>query len=190
MDSDGSGKVTYTASNTEADNKDEWAKLDVYFEWEAGTDLGAAMVSTSYSPVSLRGIPRFAKGTSMTALTLRSCATSLRFPFLTNLHGYDTGIALTNASEADGSCMVSFSGMNAPTDDHPVTIPAGMSMTFGLGGEMGVANKFQGYAEAACDFLDAEGFAFISNGFGSMGGPTAAQGYLAVTVEAGGERTR
>ena len=29
-----------------------------------------------------------------------------------------------------------------------------------------------------CKFRNGKGFAFITNGFGSMGGPTAAQGYL------------
>ena len=42
--------------------------------------------------------------------------------------------------------MVSFSGSNAPEGDHEVPVMAGMSETFGLGGEMGVANLLDGPA--------------------------------------------
>ena len=41
-----------------------------------------------------------------------------------------------------------------------------------------MAPDFQGYADITCDYTGGQGFAFITNGFGSMGGPTAAQGYL------------
>ena len=41
-----------------------------------------------------------------------------------------------------------------------------------------MAPGFQGYADITCDFRNGKGFAFISNGFNSMGGATAAQGYL------------
>ena len=41
------------------------------------------------------------------------------------------------------------------------------------------ALDFQGYITASCGFRNAYGFAFITNGYG-VGGPTLAQGYLAV----------
>ena len=50
-------------------------------------------------------------------------------------------------------------------------------MTYGLSV---IAEGFQGFLDVNCNFRNGHGFAFISNGFGSMGGPTAAQGYLAV----------
>ena len=194
----GTGEVTYdfvaTADDdTTADvdestgyesNVTEWLNLEVTFKWAKGAvPLGSGSVIVSFNPVSTTKLPRFGSGSSMSVVEVEDCTTSLTFPFVTNLYDYDTGIALTNTSDTEGECMVSFSGMNAPTDDHPVTIPAGMSMTFGLGGDMGVANKLHGHIMATCDFRGAEGFAFITNGFGSMGGPTAAQGYIALKKE-------
>ena len=41
-----------------------------------------------------------------------------------------------------------------------------------------IAPGFQGYITASCEFRDAHGFAFITNGYG--GEATLAQGYLAV----------
>ena len=194
----GTGEVTYDFVITEADdtadpaieataynsNVTEWLNLEVTFKWERGmVPLDTGSVSVSFDPVSTTKLPRFVGGDSMDVVEVEDCTTSLTFPFVTNLYGYDTGIALTNTSNTEGECMVSFSGMNAPTDDHPVTLPAGMSMTFGLGGEMGVANNLQGHIMATCDFRGAEGFAFITNGFGTMGSPTAAQGYIALKEE-------
>ena len=194
----GTGEITYkfvvTAGDTTVDPEieataydssiEEWLTLEVTFKWKAGTvPLSSGSVIVSFAPVSTTRLPSFVVGPSMSVVEVEDCTTSLTFPFVTNLYDYDTGIALTNTSDTAGECMVSFSGMNAPTDDHPVTIPAGMSMTFGLGGEMGVANKLHGHIMATCDFRGAEGFAFITNGFGSMGGPTAAQGYIALKKE-------
>ena len=191
----GTGEITYdfvvTADDAETNDVDEstaydssieeWLTLEVTFKWKAGTvPLSSGSVIVSFAPVSTTKLPSFVVGPSMSVVEVEDCTTSLTFPFVTNLYGFNTGIALTNTSDTEGECMVSFSGMNAPTDDHEVTIPAGMSMTFGLGGEMGVANKLQGHIMATCDFRGAEGFAFITNGFESMGGPTAAQGYIAL----------
>ena len=59
-------------------------------------------------------------------------------------------------------------------------VMAGMTMTFGLSM---MAVGFQGYIMLNVRLQGWEGFAFITNGFGSMGGPTAAQGYLVAVKE-------
>ena len=139
---DGSGKVVYTteAATTTDTDVGEWANVTVMFEWEMGS-VAEGDVAVSLNPVSSgdddTDIPRYLAGGSHMLVTISPCVTNLLFPFVTNMYGFETGIAITNTSEQGGSCMVSFSGSNAPADDHEVMVMAGMSETFGLGGEMG-----------------------------------------------------
>jgi hypothetical protein len=120
---------------------------------------------------------------------LTSCATTLLFPYIVNSGGYDTGIALTNASAGSsvaqaGTCSVQFYGTGAPTTN-PWTsdsIAAGAIAAFTLSS---TAPGFQGYAIAICGFQDAHGFAFITDGYGSVGRGLS-QGYLAIVTSAAG----
>ena len=157
------------------DGTKEWNDVVVTFTWDAGeVSLDMGTVTVSYHPVSddTDDSPRYVSGPTNMAYEIEECVTSLVFPFVTNMHGYDTGIALTNTSVADGSCTVDYSGT---ADDDMVDVMAESTATFGLSA---MEPGFQGYIEMTCNFRNGKGFAFISNGFGSMGGPTAAQGYL------------
>jgi hypothetical protein len=120
---------------------------------------------------------------------LSSCATTLLFPYILNSGGYDTGIALTNSSAGtslsqDGTCSMQFYGTGAPSTNPYVTgtITAG---TVGAFTVSSVASGFQGYAIATCNFQDAHGFAFITDGYGQAGRGLS-QGYLAIVTSAGG----
>jgi hypothetical protein len=120
---------------------------------------------------------------------LSSCATTLLFPYILNSGGYDTGIALTNSSAGtslsqDGTCSMMFYGTGAPSTNPYVTgaITAG---TVGAFTVSSVASGFQGYAIATCNFQDAHGFAFITDGYGQAGRGLS-QGYLAIVTSAGG----
>ena len=159
------------------DSSTEWNDIYLTFTWEAGAPLGVGTVTVSFDPVSTDDddTPRFVSGAMMDVVELEECVTSLLFPFVTNAYGYETGIAITNTSAANGSCMVEWAGSNAPADDGMIVVMAESTATVGLSM---IAPGFQGYADMTCDFRNGKGFAFISNGFGSMGGPTAAQGYL------------
>ena len=189
ISSTGSGMVRYTASATDnggtadppvAVVKDEKTELTVTFEWDGGdADLGTAMAAVSYSPVSGRS-PEFVVGTFMDALMINQCATSLTFPFVTNMSGFDTGVALSNPSDSDGSCMVMYPGM--PAMDHMEEVMAGMTKAFTVSS---MAMGYQGIVKAECDFLHAEGLAFITNGAGMT--PSLAHGYLAVSDSSGGD---
>jgi len=121
---------------------------------------------------------------------LSSCATTLLFPYILNAGGYDTGIALTNASAGtsvsqDGTCSVMFYGSGAPSANPYVsgTITAG---TVGAFTVSTVASGFVGYAIATCNFQNAHGFAFVTDGFGAPGRGLS-QGYLAVVTSAAGQ---
>jgi hypothetical protein len=165
--------VGVTATAYEA-NIEEWLTLEVTFKWKAGTVplSSESSVIVSFAPVSTTKLPSFVVGPSMSVLEVEDCTTSLVFPFVTNMYGYETGVAITNTSSEGGMCMLSFSGME---DDMEVMVMAESVTTFGVSM---MAPGFQGFIEAECEFREGKGFAFITNGFGTMGGPTAAQGYL------------
>lgn len=131
-------------------------------------------------------------GPSPTGLgELTTCSTTLLFPYILNTGGYDTGIALTNASSAPGTtvaeagtCSMTFYGNGSPSTNPYVTssIAAGTVNTFTVSS---VASGFQGYAIAVCQFQNAHGFAFITDGYGQPGRGLS-QGYLALVTSANG----
>ena len=123
--------------------------------------------------MTLQDIPRFASGPTNDVITIEDCTTTLLFPFVTNQMGFNTGLAITNASEGSGSCTIDYSGPDAPDDMMTPGDLAGEEQWVGLLSTM--APEFQGYITASCEFRDAHGYAFISGP-----GDNLAQGYLAV----------
>ena len=115
-------------------------------------------------------------GPTNDVIEIKDCTTTLLFPFVTNKHGFDTGLVITNASEESGSCTIGYNGSDAPDDMTSQPI-AGEAQWVNLASA--IANGFQGYITATCEFRDAYGFAFLTNGYGG-GEPTLAQSYLAV----------
>jgi hypothetical protein len=120
---------------------------------------------------------------------LTSCATTLLFPYILNAGGYDTGIALTNASAGtstsqNGTCSMQFYGTGTPATNPYVTstINAGTVNAFTVSS---VASGFIGYAIATCAFESAHGFAFITDGYGQAGRGLS-QGYLAIVTSSAG----
>ena len=108
-------------------------------------------------------------------ITIEDCTTTLLFPYVTNQQGYDTGLVITNASEGSGSCTIEYyGGPDAPDDMMTPEDLAGGEQWVGL--LSNIAAGFQGYITASCEFRDAHGFAFITDGDAT----TLAQGYLAV----------
>jgi hypothetical protein len=123
------------------------------------------------------------------------------FPYIINTGGYDTGIALTNASlgtsvsgntvtaTTAGVCTFSLWGAASlngtavtPFSLAPINIAAGQVTAFTLSGALaGTANAsgFAGYAVASCNFQGGHGFAFLTDGFGTNPGRGLSQGYLA-----------
>ena len=178
----GTGSVTYmvVGKTTNPMLDDEWANVEVTFEWEEGSVVDTGNVDVSFSPTSTVGgdtfseppsthTPRFvASNNPVTIISVTSCETSLLFPYVTGLMGYSTGIAITNTSEQDGSCTAKFFGDDAPEDMESPEIEKERQWVFLT------AMEFQGYLTVDCDFKDGKGFAFVSNPEASV-----AHGYLA-----------
>ena len=146
--------------------------------------IGGGHVDVSFHPVSSLGgvsfddskMPRFvASNDPVMVVEIDDCITTLLFPFVTNRAGFDTGLAITNTSEGDGSCAIEYSGSVMTgmgdmmmTSDAPADL---MSDPVEGGGQWiavlsRIAPGFQGYITATCGFRDAYGFAFLTDGFG------------------------
>ena len=155
--------------------------------------LGTVTVSATFSPLSTvttavtaasGSVPRFANtGSAVNAFSINACATNLLFPFVSNIAGFDTGLAISNTSTDPfgtgtqaGSCTMNlYPGAGVVTTP---TIATGTVYTTLLSSQ---AAGFQGYIIASCRFQYAHGFAFLTDGFGGPGRGLS-QGYLALVI--------
>jgi len=168
-----------------------------------------APTATVTGPTSL--IPTFAASTvaPLNTITVTACSTTLLFPYVTNVAGFETGLAIANtttdnlknvgststpngissATATTGTCTFNFYGNTAVQPaPFPTPVPLGVyNATTGaapvyantLTSMLLGATSFSGYAIASCNFVDAHGFAFIIDG--TLGQPTGvAEGYLAL----------
>jgi hypothetical protein len=163
---------------------------------------GTATVNMSYAPTppvafsasagsqaSLTlTIPRFADtSTARNILVVNICQTLLLFPFVTNVSGFDTGLAIANTSTdpvgtgaQNGACVLNwYDGTGKVPTVNTGNIATGTVYTTLVSTS---APGFSGYMMALCNFQYAHGFAFISD----IGARNLAMGYLALVVNNGG----
>ncbi|MCU1259899.1 MAG: hypothetical protein JWO80_2784 [Bryobacterales bacterium] len=161
--------------------------------------LGTSTVNVDFAPttgslptaagfgVAGGTIPRFVPtSTAANGFSINACSTVLLFPFMSNLAGFDTGIAISSTSTdpfgtaaQSGSCTLNFYGTAAPAAFTTPVVASGTSYTNLLST---AAPGFQGYMIAQCRFQYAHGFAFITDGFGGPGRGLS-QGYLALVLQ-------
>jgi len=151
--------------------------------------VGAASGYPQYVPVSSPTVVNQSAAQSATSNSLlTACSTTLLFPYITNLAGFDTGIAIANASTGvvgisptSGSCVLSFYGQSAPATAYNTgNIASGTDFTTALSS---IAPGFQGYAVAVCNFSGAHADAFLGQ-FGAGG--SLSGNYLAIVVNQNG----
>jgi len=186
----------------------------VAFAANSAAAQGAVTILTAYAPqAALTGpasaIPTFAVSTAtpINGSKISICATTLLFPYVTNATGFETGIAIANtttdnlgttvavpsvATPTNGTCTLNFYGnaaqptatvtptLGAYTAAAPTVVPIYANILTSMVGSSG----FSGYAIAQCNFLDAHGFAFITDTSGTFSGT---EGYLATIIP--GNRT-
>ena len=158
-----------------------------------------APLSTEFNAADGEPVPRFIDtgGDPTNIITIVKCTTQILFPFVSNRAGYDTGLVVSNTSEdwlgtqpQDGTCTIHYHGTTlgdgaSPPDDTTSVILAGEQLIWLLSGgnaaqEVDPTPEFQGYIIVVCEFQFAHGYAFLTDGFGSV--PTLAQGYLALII--------
>ena len=152
--------------------------------------VGTASVNMSYGPTSTvttasstANIPRFLDtSTAKNAFSIAACQTVLLFPYLTNLAGFDTGVAISNTSTDPfgtvpqaGTCKLNWYGASAPAQTVTPSVP---TASIYVNTVSTLAPAFQGYMIAQCAFQYAHGFAFVSD----VGARNLAMGYLALII--------
>jgi hypothetical protein len=128
------------------------------------------------------------------AFVVSDCLTRLLLSWAAvNASGFDTGVTFANTTEddagyeeldgnpgaiaQDGTCtLTGYKSTDGSTVQFTTPeIGAGETHPQVLSSVSGF-NGFTGYILAVCNFLNAHAFAFITNGFGSVTGPTIAEG--------------
>jgi len=161
------------------------------------------VATVSLGPVQTTPILAFAANTqgTTTLATISDCVTNMLFPYVTNQGGYDTSFSIANttsddlafganlgASPQSGTCTLSFWPTTDLTQGTPGTaltfttpsIPTGAVYAFSQSGTLFSGQS--GYMIAVCRFLNAHGFAFLTNGFAQATGPQLSHGYLGLVI--------
>jgi hypothetical protein len=206
----GAGSVTFTVTTTAPAALETLtvSLTPTYPTAPALPGLGTAQVNANFAPLSTVAVPaaspvpRFREVYPLTdAFTISACRTILLFPFVTNVSGWDTGIAISNTSAdplgttgQSAACKLNYYGTPATAAQTTPVIAAGEQLAFTLssgGGVVGTAKTcaavgplqcaapgFHGYIIAVCDFQFAHAFAFVSD----LGASKVAHGYLALVI--------
>ena len=184
--------VWYLYSANPSSNSPAPGPATVNLEFAPNTGSGEGFTTANGSGLlasSSYTIPRFAdtSGAGNTIFTIVQCVTSLLFPFITNQVGFDTGIAIMNTSQdpfgtktQSGTCTLNFYGQNAPAAYPTGVIPAGNLWTPAVGAWMAstIAQNFEGYMIAVCNFQMAHGYSFVSD----TGAQKLAHGSMALVL--------
>jgi hypothetical protein len=195
--SNGSATAIYEETAT-AGNVIETFTVPVFLQASAAAvaaPSSAITATVSLGPVgSTSSVPNFVSGSSTATKngnSFSACSTTLLFPFVTNQLGFDTGLAIANASsdllasngtksqaaKQSGTCTLTFFGDTAPAAVTTNTINSGSVYAAAAST---VAPGFQGYMIASCNFLYGHGFAYVVYNLTQNNG--AAMGYLADAI--------
>jgi hypothetical protein len=145
-------------------------------------------------------IPRFISAHAPgTLFNINACTCDLLFPFVTDVAGYDTGIAIANTTLdpfktplQNGNVTLNFYGLVTgsttittltQTTTSPVVAGGELLFQLSAGGTNGTSAvpNFTGYLIAVAQFQFCHGFAFITQGLGTSSG--IAEGYLAIQLD-------
>ena len=167
---------------------------------------GQSTVTASFAPLSTVGtwsrtdpIPRWCnKSSAINSFAINLCTCNLLFPFVTNIGGFDTGVAIANTTmdpygttPQNGTVTLNYYGslpgtpapapITAQTTTAPVSAGTELLFTLSSGGDHGIQAEvgFTGYIIAVANFQYCHGFAFISD----LGAQKLAEGYLAIQLD-------
>jgi hypothetical protein len=206
----GSGSAVWEVVNTNP-NSNESVSFAVYETFSANVAQnspapGTVSVNLSFAPApptysasssaaasSSLAIPRFISdpNAAKNIFTINLCRTILLYPYVTNIQGFDTGLAIANTTTDPfgtgaqaGSCTLNwYQGTNNPAAGNTGTIASGTIYTTLASTAV---PGFNGYMIAVCNFQFAHGFAFVSD----VGARNLAMGYLALIIPDPGTGSR
>jgi hypothetical protein len=166
------------------------------------TTTTPSTIGVEFAPQSTVGVastgpvPRFGpSGSPANLFSISPCSCNLLFPFVTNIAGFDTGVAIANTSSdpygtspQTGTVTLNYYGTTsgggaAPPKAVSSAIAGGQELIFTVsnGGNFGIPATpgFEGYLIAQANFQYCHGFAFISD----VGAQKLAEGYLAIQLD-------
>jgi hypothetical protein len=156
----------------------------------APTPSGGLFTSSSGAAASNSlTIPRFSDSLDITKslANFALCSTALLYPYVINVNGFDTGLAIANTTTDPfgttaqvGTCTLNFYGSTAPAAAFVTPSVATGTVYANLASTL--APGFSGYMIAVCNFQLAHGFAFVSD----VGARNLAMGYLALVLTRSG----
>jgi len=159
----------------------------------APTPSGGLFTSATGAAASnVLTIPRFSDSLDITKslANFSLCTTPLLFPYVINVNGFDTGLAIANTTTDPfgttpqvGTCTLNFYGSSAPAAAFVTPSVATGTVYANLAST--IAPGFSGYMIALCNFQLAHGFAFVSD----VGARNLAMGYLALVLPGTGSRS-
>jgi len=205
----GSATAVWEVVNTNPTTNESF-KVGVYSTYTSNVAQnspppGTATVNLSFAPTppsftaasgaaasSTLTIPRFIADTSAarSLFNVNICRTVLLYPYVTNVLGFDTGLAIANTSTDPfgtgaqaGACTLNwYQGTTNPAQGNSGSIASGTVYTT-LASI--AAPGFNGYMIAVCNFQYAHGFAFVD-----LGARNLAMGYLALVIPDPGTGSR
>jgi hypothetical protein len=194
-DASGNAVAIYEVLQANVSNPSETLAVPISISYTANPGAGSPALGTStvdgaYAPTSTvttassGPIPRFAYTPNpQPDFTIVKCATHLLFPYVTNVAGFDTGLAIANTSQdpystsvQDGTCQLNWYGAGGPWA--PTITPSVTNGTTWASTAMLLQPGFNGYVIADCQFQYAHGFAFVTR----VGAVDVAMGYLALVI--------
>jgi hypothetical protein len=174
--------VTYVANVASSSPTPGTATVNLSF---APTPTTAFSASAGGAASSTLTVPRFVADTvaARNIFTINICRTILLYPYVTNILGFDTGLAIANTSTDPfgtgaqaGTCTLNwYQGTTNPAATTTGSIASGTVYT--ALASVAVPG-FNGYMIAVCNFQYAHGFAFVSD----LGARNLAMGYLPLVI--------
>jgi hypothetical protein len=180
--------ISYSASP--ATNSPAAGAMTVTMSFAPTPSGGAFTATTGAAASNTLTIPRFSDSLDITKsfANVVLCTTALLYPYVINVTGFDTGIAIANTTTDPfgttaqaGTCSLYFYGTAQPTVN-PFVTPTVATATVYATLASTVAPGFDGYMIANCNFQLAHGFAFVSD----IGARNLAMGYLPLILTRSG----
>jgi hypothetical protein len=180
--------INYTASP--ATNSPAAGAMTVTMSFAPTPSGGAFTATTGAAASNTLTIPRFSDSLDITKsfANVVLCTTALLYPYVINVNGFDTGIAIANTTTdpfgttaQTGTCSLYFYGTAMPTVN-PFVTPTVATATVYANLASTLAPGFDGYMIANCNFQLAHGFAFVSD----VGARNLAMGYLPLILTRSG----
>ena len=172
-DEGGAGELVIDVTPTESDDS---ASLAIEFSPAAGGDVGDDITLSAMILPVRRTKESFVYSATLVVGSYSACTgEKLFFPFVTTNSGWDTGIAVINDSEVDGSCTLNWGNLGLDEDEmealSTIDVKSKKFTVFQVSDQRGADHA--GSLGVQCTFSEAHGYIFLYDSANMTG-----QGYI------------